>query len=169
MNRLSQDRPGSVTVQSGQRRLGRRAALQALYLIDVRGCTAAQAMAEYAAQFRDSSEDLGFPSALVHGVLEHQEDIDQRIEKVSHRWRLDRMSRLDRSLLRLGVYELLYFGDTPRNVAINEAIELAKSFGNENSAAFVNGILDPIARSGLGPEDGAGVEPSDGAGNDTVP
>lgn len=67
------------------------------------------------------------------------------LEQHSHNWRLDRMARVDRNVLRMGVYELQYCADIPRKVTINEAIELAKKFGNEESPAFINGLLDRVA------------------------
>jgi N utilization substance protein B len=81
----------------------------------------------------------------VEGVQGHREEIDQLIERHSHNWRLDRMSRIDRNVLRLGIFELKYRPDIPRKVTINEAVELGKNFGTEESSAFVNGLLDRVA------------------------
>mgnify|MGYP005813349181 CR=1 FL=1 len=74
-----------------------------------------------------------------------REAIDDTIRAVSKHWRLERMSRVDRNVIRLGAFELLHMRDIPRRVTLNEAVELAKRFGNEESAAFVNGVLDRIA------------------------
>lgn len=88
-----------------------------------------------------------FADALVGGVCEHREAIDREIMQTSHNWRLDRMALVDRNVLRLGAFELLMKrDDVPRKVAINEAIEIAKTFGTAESGAFVNGILDRIGR-----------------------
>src|SRR5574340_403086 len=87
--------------------------------------------------------------ALVRGVAKHRRAIDETIERVSINWRLDRMAKVDRNVLRLAVYELLET-DVPVKVAINEAIELGKKYGSESSGAFVNGVLDKVA-AGLPP------------------
>ena len=83
--------------------------------------------------------------ALVRGVAAHRREIDDAIEAVSVNWRLDRMAKVDRNVLRLAVHELLHRPDVPVKVAIDEAIELGKKFGSESSGAFVNGVLDRIA------------------------
>jgi N utilization substance protein B len=82
----------------------------------------------------------------VLGVHQKRADLDQRIETNSTNWRVDRMARVDRNVLRLAVFELLHRDDVPKRVVLNEAIELAKTFGSEDSSAFVNGILDKIAQ-----------------------
>jgi N utilization substance protein B len=82
--------------------------------------------------------------SLVRGVAEHRRVIDEEIERVSSNWRLDRMAKVDRNVLRLATYELLKT-DVPVKVAINEAIELGKKYGSESTGAFVNGVLDKIA------------------------
>lgn len=81
---------------------------------------------------------------LVVGVGEHREELDRLIIRYSEHWRLERMVAVDRNLLRLAVYELLYRPDIPAKVVINEAVELAKRYGTEASGAFVNGLLDRI-------------------------
>jgi transcription antitermination protein NusB len=86
-----------------------------------------------------------FALELVHGVVEHREEIDGLIEQHSHNWRLDRMARVDRNVLRLAVFELKWRPDIPKKVTLNEAVELGKAFGTEASSAFVNGLLDRIA------------------------
>ena len=83
--------------------------------------------------------------ALVRGVAGHRRQIDEAIEAVSVNWRLDRMAKVDRNVLRLAVHELLHRPDVPVKVVIDEAIELGKKFGSESSGAFVNGVLDRIA------------------------
>lgn len=85
-----------------------------------------------------------FSESLVKGVLEHKTSIDELIEKNSHHWKKERMSLIDRNILRLGVYELIYREDIPMTVTINEMIELAKEFGTEHSGGFINGILDAM-------------------------
>ncbi len=134
----------------GARRLARERALQALYQLEQDpGLTPAAAVdAAWTAHDdegpRDPSADT-FARELVAGVQANQPAIDQLIETHSHHWRLERMQRIDRNVLRLGVFELQHRTDIPRKVTINEAVELAKAFGNEASSAFINGLLDKIA------------------------
>ncbi len=85
-----------------------------------------------------------FAQHLIEGVRQHRTAIDELIQKYAEHWSLDRMTPVDRNVLRLGIFEMLYFQETPRKVAINEAIEIAKTYGAEESGAFVNGILDRI-------------------------
>ncbi len=133
----------------GARRTARERALQALYQVDMapgsrigEALEAAWAAAEVA---NNEAEAVKFARELAEGVQSHREEIDQLIEKHSHNWRLDRMSRIDRNVLRLGVFELKYRPDIPKKVSINEAVELGKNFGTEESSAFVNGLLDRVA------------------------
>jgi transcription antitermination factor NusB len=85
-----------------------------------------------------------FSRQLVLGVLEHRKELDKLIRQSSRNWRLERMSHVDRNILRLGVFELRFMKDIPPKVTIDEAVELGKRFGTEESAAFINGILDSI-------------------------
>jgi N utilization substance protein B len=134
----------------GARRLGRERALQALYQLEQNPKLDPQSALEAAWTAhddegpRDPAADV-FARELIAGVQLHQADIDQLIEAQSHNWRLDRMQRIDRNVLRIGVFELKHLKDIPRKVTINEAVELAKNFGNEASSAFINGLLDRIA------------------------
>lgn len=84
---------------------------------------------------------------LVSGTLEHLEEVDGLIVSQAENWRLERMPAVDRNILRLGVYELLYEADVPKLVVIDEAIELAKQYGSENSSSFVNGLLDGLIKA----------------------
>ena len=84
---------------------------------------------------------------LYDGVVSHGEEIDLRLTEAAENWRLPRMAGVDRNVLRLGAFELLFAADTPGSVALNEAIELARRFGSADSPAFVNGVLDQIRRS----------------------
>ena len=90
------------------------------------------------------SEARAYADNLVRGVALHQAEIDARITSASRNWRLERMARVDRNLLRLAVYEANFGGDVPAKAAINEAIEIAKRFGAQETPAFVNGILDRV-------------------------
>ena len=84
---------------------------------------------------------------LVTGTLEHLEEIDELIASQADNWRLERMPPVDRNILRLGVYEFLHQADVPKLVVIDEAIELAKRYGSENSSSFVNGLLDGLIKA----------------------
>ncbi|AEH45734.1 NusB antitermination factor [Thermodesulfatator indicus DSM 15286] len=130
----------------GLRRKAREIAVQILYQADVAGVPFNEAFATYEGYFNPSPKVLEFAKELVNGVAEKQEEIDKIIEKYAKHWKLSRMSATDRNILRLATYELLYRPDIPERVSINEAIELAKSFGSDESASFVNGILDAIYR-----------------------
>jgi N utilization substance protein B len=129
----------------GTRRKGREAALQMLYQMDVSGASADQAIATFWPALGTTREGEDFANELVRGVERDAEKIDATIRKVSQHWRLERMARVDRNILRLGTYELLAIADIPPRVTLNEAVELAKKFGDESSPGFVNGVLDRIA------------------------
>lgn len=89
---------------------------------------------------------LEFAFALCRGVLENVDAIDGILNRCSEHWRVSRMSMIDRSILRLSVYEIAFLSDIPLAVTINEAVEVAKEFGSETSSAFINGILDKIGK-----------------------
>jgi len=129
----------------GARRRGREAALQILFAVDITGDTFERALREYFVYLASSVDGQEFTAMLVEGYAAHAEDVDAVIRKVSEHWRIERMPRVDRNILRLGAYELLYLKDVPRRVTLNEAVELAKRYGGEGSPGFVNGVLDRIA------------------------
>lgn len=135
----------------GARRLGRERALQALYQLEQDPkLTATQALESSWAASSDEEEPRdgeaqAFALELTRGVQQHRSEIDVLLEQHSLNWRLDRMQRIDRNVLRIGVYELMHLPEIPKRVTINEAVELGKSFGNEDSSAFINGLLDRIA------------------------
>lgn len=85
-----------------------------------------------------------FVKRLVHGVLEHHLELDRLIEQYSEHWRIDRIDMIDRNILRMALFELLYCEEIPPKVTINEAIDLGKRFGSEDSGSFINGILDRV-------------------------
>jgi transcription antitermination protein NusB len=133
----------------GARRRARSYALQVLYALDVNHDQDPNwAMGKYAGWFdlRVEGEALEFAEHLIQRVVGHLAELDRRIQAVSRNWRLERMSRVDRNVLRLAVGELCYDDEVPVKVAINEAVELAKRFGTSESPAFVNGILDRVAQ-----------------------
>jgi transcription antitermination protein NusB len=135
----------------GARRTGRERALQALYQLEmgalepVAALEVAWASAPEEGNAKAQAEARAFALELVQGVGGHQAEIDKLIEEHSHNWRLDRMARVDRSVLRVAVYELRFRDDIPKKVTLNEAVELGKRFGTEESSAFINGVLDRIA------------------------
>ncbi len=136
---------------TARRTKARERALQALYQIDVAAEGIDDALAAFWRSFEPvEREVMDLAEGLVRGVAEHRRQVDEAIEQASSNWRLDRMARVDRNVLRLAVYELLRT-DVPVKVVINEAIELGKKFGSESSGAFVNGVLDKIA-AGLSAE-----------------
>lgn len=117
--------------------------MQMLYLIDVNPDAPLEQIQQ---SIRDelSSVDLSeFAEKLVAGVRTHLSELDQLIEGVAENWRIERMAPTDRNVMRLAVFEMIHL-NTPSAVAINEAVELAREFGSENSAAFVNGIVDRL-------------------------
>jgi N utilization substance protein B len=128
-----------------RRTKARERALQALYQIDVAAEGIDDALARFWTSFEPvEREVMTLAEAIVRGVARHRRAIDETIEGVSINWRLDRMAKVDRNVLRLAVYELLET-DVPVKVVINEAIELGKKYGSESSGAFVNGLLDKVA------------------------
>ena len=98
-------------------------------------------------EFGPGIDDPDFAKNIVEGVISHREEIDPKIEKAAPEWPLDQVSLVDRNVLRMGIYELLYSDEIPPKVAINEAIELAKTFGSDASGKFINGVLGTIYRS----------------------
>src|SRR5438105_36175 len=134
----------------GSRTRARECALQALYQIDTSGGDASDAVRGVLAHFEEADGDTErFADELVRGVQSERVQIDDLIQQSSTNWKLDRMARVDRNILRLAVYELLRRGDVPVRVTLNEAIELGKKYGSEESSAFVNGVLDRIAHMDL--------------------
>jgi len=132
----------------GARRSGREAALQMLFQLEGSGVSADQAVALYWRTFEDADpEGKPYADTIVRGVADNLDAIDKKVAAASQNWRLERMSRVDRNLLRLGTWELMFRTDVPRAVILDEAVELAKSFGTDESSSFVNGVLDRIAEN----------------------
>jgi N utilization substance protein B len=131
-----------------KRTKARERALQALYQIDVASTDLDEALARFWKSFEPVEREVReMAEALVRGAAAHRREIDETIEAVSLNWRLDRMAKVDRNVLRLAVHELFHRPDVPVKVVIDEAVELGKKFGSESSGAFVNGVLDRIASS----------------------
>lgn len=135
------------------RRKAREFALKALYQADLSGGTPVDALEGLFASMLDGetedrpaeADEIKFSQRVVSCVADRGDEIDNLIEQASVNWRLKRMPVVDRSILRLATGEMLLFNDVPASVSINEAVELAKAFGEKESRAFVNGILDRIA------------------------
>lgn len=131
----------------GTRREARENALQMLYQIEMSGATLAQVLEGFWARHPEEEADTKkFTEELVNGVLEEKELIDALIMQHSTNWKLPRMACVDKNLLRLAVYELKNCKEIPLKVTLNEAIEIAKKFGSEESSSFINGVLDKIAK-----------------------
>jgi N utilization substance protein B len=129
----------------GSRRKSREAALQALFLIEMNPINPLeQSLAVFLENFPVKQGSQPYFLRLVQGVWEQKEAIDRLIKDYAENWRIERMSGVDRNILRMAVYELIYCDDIPPRVAINEAIDLGKQYSTEESGAFINGILDSI-------------------------
>ncbi len=141
----------------GPRRQGREGALRALFFLDLNpDLTVAEALPRFFELWAEGGEVGEAPSGearefcerLVRGTWEHRDDIDALLKHHSQAWRIERMATVDRNVLRLCIYELRFGGEVPTAVALDEAVELAKRYGSDGSAAFVNGILDRVAAGG---------------------
>ena len=142
------------------RRLAREAALQALYSLDTKEDWSQSTIQEFVHHFLrnnlaeknpslihlERDDQIQFCEHIILGVTNHLSEIDNIIEEAATRWTVDRMARIDRNILRMGVFELLFCSDIPSKVAINEAIEIAKRFGAHDSPNFINGVLDRVMK-----------------------
>ena len=128
----------------GMRRKARELALQALFCMEMTGDVSEEMLQRFCEHYPPAAKSRPFFLKLVKGVNGSQMAIDQLIERYSHNWRLSRMSCVDRNILRIAVFELLFCDDIPFKVSINEAIDIGKKYGTEESGAFINGILDSI-------------------------
>ncbi len=137
---------------ASNRHLGRIIALQTLYEQDFRkDCDDAsfrveEVLSRNIGRYRETVEDQEFVKQLVHGVTEHEKELDKTLQPIAPEWPIDQIARMDRVVLRIGLYELLHQQSVPPKVVINEAVELAKAFGGDNSSKFVNGVLGTVLR-----------------------
>ena len=132
----------------GSRRKARECALQMLFAADVSGTRADELVRIYWTELGDADVEESareFATRLATGTLSHLQELDERIRSRAEHWRISRMAIVDRNILRLSVYEFL-FEPTPRTVAINEALEIARRFSTYEATQFINGILDAIKR-----------------------
>ena len=130
---------------AGARRKARILALQALYEADSVGHEAELAISRLLASERLAEESSAFACELVSGVIRSKEEIDQNIQRFAPAWPIEQIPTVDRNILRLAIFEILFDKKVPIKVAINEAVELAKTFGGDNSSKFVNGVLGSIS------------------------
>jgi len=130
----------------GTRRNSRELALQALYQGELAGETGLLDFEEFCVHFQVNKKAMPYAKKLLQGVQGKREEINQRISRYAENWRLERMSVIDRNILRLAVFELHYQDDVPTSVAINEAVEIAKRYSTDDSGSFINGVLDAMAR-----------------------
>jgi N utilization substance protein B len=128
----------------GKRRKSRESALQVLYQLNITKQDAPAVFTQFEEHFLPDGVADDFVRRLVHGVLEHRIELDRLIEQYSEHWRIDRIDLIDRNILRMALFELLYCEEIPPKVTINEAIDLGKRFGSEDSGSFINGILDRV-------------------------
>ena len=137
---------------ASNRHLGRIIALQTLYEQEFRlesgdeGFDLDEVLARNIARYRQLLDDQTFVEQLVRGVIKHQKDLDEQLQPIAPEWPIDQIARMDRVVLRIGLYELRFEENVPPKVVINEAVELAKAFGGENSSKFVNGVLGTALR-----------------------
>lgn len=139
---------------ASNRHLGRIVALQTLYEYEFRSqandtqLDLKEVLARNIERYNEAIDDKEFVSSLVDGVLERQAELDERLQPMAPGWPLDQIARIDRNVLRIGLFELLYRkGTVPPKVVINEAVELAKAFGSDNSSKFINGVLGTAFRT----------------------
>ncbi len=133
----------------GTRRLSREMALQALFFMDIRNDVSEQTLELFSTTFDVSNRAKDFFFELSKGVIKFKSDLDSLIEQFSDNWKINRMSCVDRNILRIATYEMLHCADIPPKVSINEAIDIGKRFSTDESGAFINGILDRIRKEGM--------------------
>lgn len=137
---------------ASNRHLGRIIALQTLYEQDFRVSAGdatfkiAEALKRNIARYKSTVEDTPFVERLVTGTIKYQDELDAILQPIAPEWPIDQIARMDRVVLRMGLFELKYETATPPKVVINEAVELAKAFGGDNSSKFINGVLGTAYR-----------------------
>ena len=128
----------------GKRRTARELALKFLYQTEFNSNSPDSELNSFCDRANVSEEVQNFTQALIKNILFHKKEVDELLEKISANWSPDRMAVIDKNILRLGICELLFDPTTPPKVVINEAVEIAKKFGTEESPEFINGILDKV-------------------------
>jgi N utilization substance protein B len=132
------------------RRKGRELALQALYQIEITGDSSMAAVDLFLQHFEGGAKAKEFARRLVSGVVSQRPELDRLIDQSTENWTLARLAKVEHELLRLAAYEVVFCPDIPVPVSLDEAVEIAKRFGSEDSAGFINGVLDQIAKSSAG-------------------
>ena len=132
---------------SSLRRKARELVLQSLYQSELSGKSVPETFRLLREHFEINKKALPYASELVDGLVANEDDLDQRISQQAQNWRMERMSLIDRNIIRIGAYELCFRPDIPAEVVINEALEVAKRFSTDEASPFINGILDGIAKS----------------------
>jgi transcription antitermination protein NusB len=152
-----------------RRSRGREVALQVLYQIEQNSeVPLGEVHSFIRRRLLDDPKLCEFTEGLISGIKEHQAEIDSIISQVAENWRLDRMAAIDRNILRLGAYEMLFCPEVPAKVAINEALELAKRYSTAQSSRFVNGILDRVLQGQVQEPTGQ-VQPDGGNDMESTP
>jgi len=128
----------------GIRRRSRELAMQALFYMDINNNSSQEMIERFCENFSHPPKTRAFFLKLVNGVIAARPEIDALIERFSKNWQISRMSFVDRNVIRIAVYEMLFCPDIPSKVTINEAVDVGKKFGSEESGAFINGIIDSI-------------------------
>ena len=131
----------------GKRSQAREAVLKVLYQLDITKDSPKEGLKVFFRDHRIPVDSQPFVTHLVQGTVTHLSEIDALLSQSATNWALGRMAVVDRNILRLGVFELLFGNETPPKVVINEAVELAKRFGTQDSSKFVNGVLDSIHKA----------------------
>ena len=129
-----------------RRRKARELALRMLYQLETNGSDPERALLAYCESFPYQQDIMEYAKSILSGVNREKEKIDTYIEDACENWRMDRITYVDKGIMRLSVYEMLFSTDVPPKVAIDEALELAKKYGSEDSREFINGVLDRIMR-----------------------
>jgi N utilization substance protein B len=149
---------------ASNRHLGRIIALQTLYEQNFRHSVGDktfdidQVLQRNIKRYEAMVDDKEFIKRLVKGVTEHEAELDEILQPIAPEWPIDQIARMDRIVLHIGLYELMYETDTPPKVVVNEAVELSKAFGGENSSKFINGVLGTVIRKRAGDDN---VPPAD--------
>lgn len=153
---------------ASNRHLGRIVALQTLYEQDFRRDAGDIAfdlglvLKRNIARYESTVDDVFFIEKLVNGVAKHEADLDEQLRPLAPEWPIDQIARMDRVILRMGLYELMHDASVPPKVVINEAVELAKAFGGDNSSKFINGVLGTALKNKTGETSEAEKKPTEG-------
>ena len=131
------------------RHLARTCVMQTLFAVEFRGGTPDDILASVLEEFAPKLTETQFATDTLKGVLKHKKEISETIQKYAPEWPIDKIAKVDRAILEIGVFEIMYSEDVPQVVAINEAIEIAKHFGDKNTPKFINGVLSSVMKDNL--------------------